>query len=510
MMKAKLGGWWLVLGLFLVACSQSPSQGTEKGNSSGEETTTSQVQDAGNVVDSSGYEAPDSSSEEATPEKPSFPPTPPFPEVTGGTVLEDTNPDPKVVEVKLVAQPTRLQLSDKISQIMYTYNGMIPGPIIRARVGDELVVHFTNRLQEPTTVHWHGLRIPDKMDGTPRVQEPVKPGESFTYKFKLREAGSFWYHPHVRSHAQLELGLYGMLIVQEKENIQFTRERVVVLDDILIVNGRVAAPMRSHMEAMHGRNGNTLFVHGKLGALSIQAKTGEVERWRVVNVANARTMSMQFSGMKVRVIGTDGGLLAKPYFLPNVLEIAVGQRYDLEVTYEKPGSYDFSLLAPTRSGTEALPMLKVDVKGDKVTQPVEPPAYPTIPSLPERKPDKEVVMTFDGVNTSTGLVWRINGKGHWKEPIFTFQEGQTITMSLQNKLAQEHPFHLHGQFFTIISRNGKKAFEPGLKDSVLVRGNETVVIRAYFDNPGQWMAHCHILEHAELGMMGEIVVTPKP
>ena len=275
------------------------------------------------------------------PEKPEFPPTPPFPEITGGVVLEDTNPDPKVVEVKLQARQAKIKLSDKVSQFMYTYNGLLPGPIIRARVGDELIVHFTNNLQEPTTVHWHGLRIPDEMDGTPRVQDPVKPGETFTYKFKLKDAGSYWYHPHVRSHAQVELGLYGMLIVQEKENIKFTRERSIILDDILIINGRIAGPLSSGMEGMHGRNGNALFMHGKLGSLDIKAKTGDVERWRVVNVANARTMNMQFQGVKVRVIGADGGLLAKPYYLPSTLEIPVGQRYDLEVTYENPGDFSF-------------------------------------------------------------------------------------------------------------------------------------------------------------------------
>lgn len=503
----------LGLSLLLAACSQSPTTGTEPNTTSSEETTSSQQTDAGDAPESSAQEATTTAEEapsEAVPEKPSFPPTAPFPEIQGGQVLEDTNPDPKVVEVNLVAQPNKIQLSDTVTQIMYTYNGIVPGPIIRARVGDELIVHFTNRLQEPTTVHWHGLRIPDKMDGTPRVQSPIKAGESFTYKFKLREAGSFWYHPHVRSHAQVELGLYGMLIVQEKENIKFTRERSVILDDILIINGRITAPMSSHMEAMHGRNGNNLFMHGKLGALSIKAKTGEVERWRVVNVANARTMSMKFTGVKVRVIGTDGGLLAKPYFIPTTLHIAVGQRYDLEVTYEKPGDYNFSLMAPTQTGVQALPMVKVNVEGEATQTPSVSPNYPEIPALPERKSDQSVTMTFNGVNTANGIEWQINGKGYWKEPIYTFKEGETVTMTLRNLQAQEHPFHLHGQFFTVLKRDGKEVFEPGLKDSVLVGGNETVEIQAYFDNPGQWMAHCHILEHAELGMMGEIVVTPKP
>lgn len=352
------------------------------------------------------------------------------------------------------------------------------------------------------------------MDGTPRVQKPVPAGGTFTYSFVVKEAGTFWYHPHVRSNEQVEKGLYGMLVVQEKENIVFGLERSVVLDDILLTNERLARFMGFHGELMHGRNGNYLFANGKLEPKTASVKVGTVERWRVVNVANARTMNLQFKGVKVRVIGTDGGLIPKPYKLEQYLTITVGQRFDLEVIFDKPGDFALELVTPTREGgVTSYPMQKVKVVGDASTKPVNPPKYPEIPPLPNRKPDRSVEILFDGVQDPAspyGIAWRLNKKSKWTEPIFTFKQGETVDMTLKNLNAQVHPFHLHGQFFTILSRNGKAASEPGLKDSVLLLGNETLVIRAYLDNPGRWMAHCHILEHAELGMMAEILVNPKP
>ena len=147
-----------------------------------------------------------------------------FPNISGGQVLQDENPAANIVEVNLRAHTRTLTFEGKVSDTFYTYNGIVPGPIIRARVGDKVIVHFKNDLPETTTVHWHGLRISDQMDGSPRIQKPIAPGGTFKYEFTVKEAGTFWYHPHVRSNEQLEEGLYGMLIVQEKENINFDME----------------------------------------------------------------------------------------------------------------------------------------------------------------------------------------------------------------------------------------------------------------------------------------------
>jgi FtsP/CotA-like multicopper oxidase with cupredoxin domain len=440
-----------------------------------------------------------------------------FPRLADAVVLKDHNPDPNVVEVKLKAVEKKVEILPGLNLTFLTYNGLLPGPTIRARVGNKVIIHFTNNLKEDTTVHWHGLRIPDKMDGTPRVQKPVKPGETFKYEFIVKDAGSYWYHPHVRSNEQIEKGLYGTLIVQEKKNIEVTRERFVVLDDILLSTEglRKGFPdfLKTHPEIMHGRFGNYLMVNGKIGTYKTTAKVGEVERWRIVNTANARTMKLNFkgSGFKVRMIGTDGGLLQSPRDVTGPVIVAVGQRYDFEVTYLKPGKFFLESIVLTSNRTEQ-GYAQVDVSvadGDASKAPKL--TYPKI-QFPNRTSTIAKAISFSAIqdpSSPAGISWLLNGKAHWKTPMFTFTQGDTVTFRLKNLAGPEHPFHLHGQFFEVLFRNGNKANEPGLKDTALLTGRGTLTLKAYLDNPGRWMIHCHIGSHSELGMMAEILVKPK-
>lgn len=423
-------------------------------------------------------------------------------------VLQDENPDPDVVEVRLTADYTDIDIGDGTVREMLTYNGVYPGPVLQAEVGQEIVVHFENRGLSETTVHWHGLRISDEMDGSPRIQEPVAgDGGTFTYRFTLPDEGTYWYHPHVRANEQLELGLVGTIVVHERQDPVYDAQRVIVLDDILIdeSTNRVAPFLASHPEMVHGRSGNVLLTNGRVSpGLPASAQPGQVERWRVVNTANARTMQLTLTGASFRVIATDAGLLAEPYETDRI-ELPVGQRFDLEVRYDGAGPVvlDSQVLTLNEAGTDVIevpmPVYEVSVEGDAVT-PREI-VWPAIDSPAPRAVDREVEMEFDGVQDPVeGLMWRINGEAHREEPLFTFGEGETVRMTLRNLAGPEHPFHLHGQFFEIEGR-------PGLYDTVLVHGGETLTIVGHMDNPGRWMAHCHILEHAELGMMSEILVT---
>ncbi|TNF30706.1 MAG: multicopper oxidase family protein [Deltaproteobacteria bacterium] len=443
-----------------------------------------------------------------------LPPEVPLPEVWGPAVAADENPLPGVVEVTLTAAAKRVKLGG-IQLDMLAYNDQIPGPTLHAKVGDELVVHFHNDLDQPTTIHWHGLRVPDAMDGTPRVQEPVPPGGDFEYRFVLRDAGSFWYHPHVRSNEQVERGLYGAIVVEEAEPAQVDVERFILLDDVLIEGGEIAPALATFMEQMHGRTGNHLLINGQLDdPLAPAVTVGHVERWRVLNPSNARTFTVGFVGDNVhwRVMGTDGGLLPEPYETDR-LDIAVGQRYDLEVRYDGPGEAAFVTWIPTVNAQNQvvdaeLPVVTLDPAPSTAlaTEAVWPSALP----LPDREPNVDEQIAFDVVQGEDGnLQWRLNGQSNWRHPIFTCGEGDTVRLVLVNQAGPEHPFHLHGQFFEIVRRNGVAVTgEPGLKDTVRVPGLESVELVAYMDNPGQWMAHCHILEHAELGMMAEVVVEP--
>lgn len=417
----------------------------------------------------------------------------------GAPMLADENPDPDVVEVRLKAGRARAVLDDQEIDVL-AYNGTVPGPILQARPGQRVIVHFENALAEPTTVHWHGLRIPESMDGSPRIQSPVKPGESFTYDFVVPEAASFWYHPHVETHDQLERGLYGGIVVQDDLDPIYDLERVLVLDDVLLdASGNIKPPTLDGLDGMTGRYGNVLLTNGKNAKLAkASARKGQVERWRIVNVANARLMKLHVEGARVRLIATDGGLLAKPIDVTSELALPVGGRLDLEVSYAT--ATEAKLVVADADAPRT--MFAVSVADGADTPRAIP--WPAVkPIIPERAPTSAFEMSFDYV-TNGPSEWQVNGQAHWMDPILTVPQGTTVKMRLSNGSGGvAHPFHMHGQFFRVLGDPSM----PGLRDTVMVPEHGPVEIVTYFDNPGRWMAHCHILEHAALGMMTEIEVT---
>ncbi len=434
---------------------------------------------------------------------------PPRTEYIGPAKLVDLNPDPHVVEVNIEAGVADIALSSTRTVRMYAYNGQVPGPLLEATAGDKVIVHFLNNLPEPTTVHWHGLRIPDAMDGNPRLQNPIPRGGSFTYEFTVPEAGTFWYHPHVRANEQVEKGLQGTIIVRPanaSEEPHFAAERFIVVDDVLLNGAQFVPFMTAHMEAMSGRMGNTLLVNGQIPTQQISVPKNRVERWRIVNTANARTMKLSLTGATWRVIGTDGGLLPKPYAVDR-LEIAVGQRFEMEVTFANEGPAQlltWVLVAVGNTAQEkSFPLIDATVRSDSERWPtvewsIAPPVF--------REVVADATFDLDAMSDPThGLMWMINGQSHPTAPLFTFTKGQVVRMHIVNHVGIEHPFHLHGQFFEVLD-----ARQPGFKDVVLIPPNSAVDVAARLDNPGQWMVHCHILEHAELGMMGEIRVMDTP
>lgn len=450
-----------------------------------------------------------SSSADEAAAPPATPEPPPWvmPDVQGMNALEDENPDPNVVEVTLTAGRTTTSFVPGKTAHVYAYNGTLTGPLLRAKVGDKVIVHFKNKLADPTTIHWHGLRISDQMDGSPRVKAPVMPGAEFTYEFTVPDAGTFWYHPHVTAAEQMEMGLYGPIVVFDpKKDPTYDAERFLVIDDVRLESDGTISPQSAMDGMMAGRFGNMLLTNGhpvKEAVASVEQ--GTVERWRIVNTANARTMVLSVEGASFRVIGTDGGLLPEPYATKK-LTVAIGQRYDLEVTYDQPGTAKLVnwVQAADKNGdptTVQVSSFTVAVAASaRVPRDI---VWPSI-VFPDRMPDAKSTITL--ATTQVGdMPWTINGKAEPMDPLFTWKQGATVDMTIVNKVAMEHPFHLHGQFFQVLD-----AKQPGLKDVVLIPPNGTVKIRAYVDNPGHWMAHCHILEHAEMGMMGEVLVTADP
>src|SRR4051812_25984863 len=259
----------------------------------------------------------------------------------------DRNPDPHIVEIDLDARVASVEIGPGLRTEAWTYNGGLPGPLIRVHRGDRLIVHFSNHLPQPTTVHWHGLRLPIQMDGVPDVSQPAVPeGGTFTYDFVVPDAGLYWYHPHVMSAAQVGFGLYGALLVEDPaEQVNVADETVLVLSDIgFDSRGVLDSPDSGGSTGMaFGREGSYVLVNGRVRP-KIMARSGAPMRWRIVNAAKSRFFQMDLDGQPIVRIGGDGGLMERPVKL-ETLVLAPGERADVIVAPAlKPGT-DFEVLS---------------------------------------------------------------------------------------------------------------------------------------------------------------------
>jgi FtsP/CotA-like multicopper oxidase with cupredoxin domain len=212
--------------------------------------------------------------------------------------------------IEIEARETMWEIRPGQTVEAYGYNGQVPGPVIEVKVGEPLEVRFTNRLPEPTTIHWHGLRVPAAMAGTGDVQPLVQPGEAFVYRFTPADAGTFWYHPHTNETEQLEKGLYGALVDRGEDEPVTDRERILVLDDLRLDHHGKLAPFGGFKERHDGRQGDVRLVNGRVEP-ELALAAGQVERWRIVNASSARYVRLSIGGKPFRLMGTDGGLIER-------------------------------------------------------------------------------------------------------------------------------------------------------------------------------------------------------
>jgi len=292
-----------------------------------------------------------------------------------------------VVEVELEASEAEIEIAPGRQLRMWTYNESLPGPRIEAKVGDTVRVRFRNSLPQETTIHWHGLRVPNAMDGVARVQTPIGPGEEFTYEFVVPDAGTFWYHPHVRSDEQVERGLYGSIVVRGADEPETTSERVVVLDDVLIDPSTwQLAAFDEMMQGMVGRQGNVILANGRAHPIA-EVRPGGLHRFRFINASNARYFRLALPGSSFSLIGTDGGLLEAARDVDEIL-LVPGQRADVLVAADSAETRTWKTLPYDRGhGTGALPAAAVfDLRPtteDAAPTPLVPEVLATIDALPE-------------------------------------------------------------------------------------------------------------------------------
>jgi FtsP/CotA-like multicopper oxidase with cupredoxin domain len=277
-----------------------------------------------------------------------------FPSATEG--LPDAR-RPEVVELSdgdefdLEIVPVRKQIGDATVR-MLAYNGSVPGPTLKVPQDATITVHVTNRGDLDATVHWHGLRLENRYDGTHETQAPVPVGETFTYQISVPDPGAYWYHPHIREDYGQELGLYGNILVVPSEDDYWPpahRELSVTLDDILIEEGRIA-PF-SGSETTHvamGRFGNMMLVAGE-PELSLEAKRGEVVRFYFTNTANTRVFNVTLPGAaRMKLVGADSGHYEQEGLVDEVL-LAPSERVVVDVCFDEPGKLALEHRTPEKS-----------------------------------------------------------------------------------------------------------------------------------------------------------------
>lgn len=434
------------------------------------------------------------------PARPSREPTAPSREPTralarGLAEAQDLDPDPNVVHVVLEAGPSTRE------GFRYAYNGQNPGPLIRAKVGDLLRVTLRNGLGFDTTLHWHGVHAPNEADGVPGVTAPpLGPGREVEVRIPLTHAGTFWYHPHFNTDQQVDGGLYGALVVADPADPAVEQDLVFVLDteaelDEVADELPVGSPERPAHG--HGRLKPRWRVNGEPAPVVLRLAGGTRARVRWVNASNADSAALLGAG---RVIGGDQGLLAAPLEAAPLLLVS-GDRAESEWLV---GGAGLEVLAQPWSlnggATLGEPTTLVRVEVEQPAPAPDPPAWSFSGEAPTPDPGyTDLLYAFAG-DDRVGE-WRINGELYPDVTTHEVALGDEVILEVRNLSPTEHPFHLHGMSFEVLSVNGVAPPSKTTADTINLAIRDRVRLRLVADNPGLWVIHCHILHHAEQGMM---------
>ena len=444
------------------------------------------------------------------------------------------------------------------SFIMYGFNGQYPGPLIRVAQGATIVVRFRNRIELPSAVHWHGVRLENRSDGAVGVtQEPVLPGGAYLYRVHFPDAGIYWYHPHQREDIQQDLGLAGNILVESPRADYYgpaNREEVLLLDDLLVGEaGPIPHGAESPTHALMGRFGNVMLVNGE-PRYRLSVRRGEVVRFHLTNAASARFLNLSFGGAPMKVVASDVGRFEREAWVHSVV-LAPAERYVVDVRFPQAGRVAITnrvraldhMVGTFSQEVDTLGLVQVDAAP---ATPDHAASFATLRGHAEvveeiarlrphftRPPDRELVLALrtrrlpdaiaqmlNGVNvpvdwndgmpmmnwitTGNEIEWLLREPASGRENMdvaWRFRQHDLVRLRLVNDPssahAMAHPIHLHGQRFLVLSRNGVPGDNLVWKDTAIIPAGETVELLVEMSNPGRWMLHCHIAEHLSAGMM---------
>ncbi|UKS28537.1 multicopper oxidase family protein [Paenibacillus sp. HWE-109] len=454
----------------------------------------------------------------------------------------------------ITAQVANINLGNGKTIQAWTFGGTIPGPEIRVKQGDRVIVNLTNKLPEGVTIHWHGINVPGAEDGVAGVtQDAIKPGETYTYNFIADQPGTYWYHSHQQSELETARGLFGAIIVEPKEEpVKYDKDYTVVLHEWNVKAGSSDTNFKdnqkkkiseapadinniafnnkdsrnnSNKDNFKGSSTNneliraltdvkydTLTTNDTTGSLHFDAKPGELVRLRLVNAGNA-THLLTLLDTPFQVVALDGrDLVGGATIDKTLLPIGGGQRYDISFRMPQSGSVQ---LVSADQATQPNKMVSVTIgSGEPIGTNSNPNNYKWFDFTTYGTPQKGIFST-DSTFTKTiemklgsgkgsgGKDWsfQINGKSSPDVPPLVVKKGDTVKINFINNDDAIHPMHLHGHTLQVLTRNGKPLEgSPVYLDTLNVLPHETYEVAFVADNPGIWMIHCHNLKHAAMGM----------
>jgi FtsP/CotA-like multicopper oxidase with cupredoxin domain len=418
------------------------------------------------------------------------------------------------------------------------YNGRLPGPVLRVRHGQRVRVRYRNRTGEPTTVHWHGMILPNAMDGAAGItQPPVPDGGTFLYEFAPNPAGTRWYHDHY-SNGATPRGLFGMFVVEDPREERAGAEFAIVLHDVpapksmdAAMEGTSGAPMVDPLgspEMREMRAGDRMgdevayVAHCINGATypnvpALAVEVGQRVRLRVLNANQTQTKYLRLAGHRLSVTHSDGNPLRRPLDV-DALRLGVGERYDAWFEVRKPGAWLLqSLSSDPLAYQQAAVVHTPGLAGatpEASSQTLDGVDYFTyekaggLAAAPFVVPAADVRADFvlDGGKYGSSR-WTMNGKTWPDTAKIRVARADLAVVRFTNKTDMDHPMHLHGHTFEVIEIDGRALERPLAKDVSLVRANGgTMTWRFRATSPaGRWLLHCHNEIHMMDGMMTEVV-----
>jgi FtsP/CotA-like multicopper oxidase with cupredoxin domain len=423
-------------------------------------------------------------------------------------------------DFRLELVETEWELKPGLVTKVWSYGGSVPGTPIVARKGETVRIEVVNRLPEPTNVHWHGLILPVEQDGPSLT---IQPGTTHRYEFVAGQSGTYWYHPHkMPVLPQLDRGLYGPFIVLSPEDSAYSGDHTFVLDDWLLdpQGNRVEGVPAGAME----RHGNIETVNGKTGPAiaPLKVRTGELHKLRFINASTASDHTLTLEGHRFRVTHTDGHALLQPYTTDSI-KLAPGERVDAELAATGKAGQQYRMMSSRPSAGIVIPLVYGDGRVAEVQSPFVAPAPRAYPVKEGSRPD--IILELGsamggghgGMRAGSSMMrWTINGRSHPDTRPIDAKVGKLVTMRVYDRdmmammmgHQMEHSVHLHGTTFQVLSINGERPSGELWKDTVPIPSRGYVDLAFVMTNPGDWMLHCHIIDHEDGGMMTVVRARP--